>query len=976
MILRRLVLTVVGLSAVCGDLSGQYYSTGQAPARQKWDQIATDSLRVIYPREFEDNARRTLFYMDAVRPYISYGFTHVPLKTPVVINTENFFSNGLAMLAPKRIEIGGIPSIDTYSNTWLKQLATHEYRHMVQYANINRSTVRVLSYIFGQQVSLLATGLLPFWLLEGDAVMAETQFSEFGRGLQPSFTMHYRAMGRGMLSKRNPDKWFSGSYRDYVPSHYELGYQLVAHSERKFGEYIWDDVARFGANYPFLLFTTQLRLHSRYDTSTKKLFHDTFGYLNDYWDSLPQRDDSAETVTAAGRTYTTYEYPLVLDDGRILALKTDFDRPQRFVVIDPSDGSEEHLFHTGTVSTRPALGNGEVWWTEYRQSMFWEQKTGSVLRSMKVGEWKVTEHPEAGDAVLYPVPVPEGGAAWVEYHYDGRYSIVRGDKRLDFPHNISMNGLAYDDVTDMLFFILLTSENAGMWIHGLSDLDGENSKIALPVPPAKVTLGDLSAGGGKLYYGSILSGYDEAYMYDLAEGRQYRLTTSRYGSFSPSPSPDGKRVALTVYDCNGYNVAVQSTENPVEDPIRKRGTHNLTFYTPENIVNPPIADWGLPKIDSVCFRATDLEASKETKPSKRYRKGLHLFNFHSWVPLLDVVPENLIAGDLTVNLGATLISQNTLGTATSNIAYGYMEDGNSLLRGTFRYLGWAPKIELDVLWSNRSQAVYETVNNQPAPEGKLKDYLTASARIYLPMLLSSGYRIRSLTPSVQYLYRNSLYWEPFDGHYIKGEHLVAGVVAYADNVRRTGLDLQPRWGYMLRATVVGDPRDKIDALTGSLYGRVYAPGLFRHHGLSLAATYQNSFGHGNFPYGVLDILPRGLENISMLKDYTAVSANYLFPVAYPDWGLSGVFFLKRIHMSVGFDYAGYTRKNYLGLDGSFALTEGSAYSWGGTVNFDIAPLRLPSEGTCTLSLSVYFPCDNDAPEDRRPFFSAGFSIPL
>ena len=61
--------------------------------------------------------------------------------------------------------------------------------------HVNRSTVKVFGYLFGQQAPLLATGLLPFWFIEGDAVMAETQMSSFGRGLQPSFTMHYRALG-------------------------------------------------------------------------------------------------------------------------------------------------------------------------------------------------------------------------------------------------------------------------------------------------------------------------------------------------------------------------------------------------------------------------------------------------------------------------------------------------------------------------------------------------------------------------------------------------------------------------------------------------------------------------------------------------------------------------------------------------------------------------------------------------------------
>ena len=200
-----ILLTALWLLAAVPQARAQYYNTGQSPASLRWKSIGNDSLQVVFPDGFGKQAHRTLFYMDTVRSRISYGYPLPPLKTPVMMTTENFFSNGLAMMAPRRIEMGGIPAIDTYSEPWLKQLATHEYRHMVQFGNVNRSTVKVFGYLFGQQAPLLATGLLPFWFIEGDAVMAETQMSSFGRGLQPSFTMHYRALGDEILRSRNPE---------------------------------------------------------------------------------------------------------------------------------------------------------------------------------------------------------------------------------------------------------------------------------------------------------------------------------------------------------------------------------------------------------------------------------------------------------------------------------------------------------------------------------------------------------------------------------------------------------------------------------------------------------------------------------------------------------------------------------------------------------------------------------------------------
>ena len=53
---------------------------------------------------------------------------------------------------------------------------------------------------------------------------------------------------------------------------------------------------------------------------------------------------------------------------------------------------------------------------------------------------------------------------------------------------------------------------------------------------AYITLSDLRAGGGRLYYGSIASGKDEAHCYDLTTRREFRITTSAYGSFDPAPA--------------------------------------------------------------------------------------------------------------------------------------------------------------------------------------------------------------------------------------------------------------------------------------------------------------------------------------------------------------------------------------------------------------------------------------------------------
>ena len=119
------------------------------------------------------------------------------------------------------------------------------------------------------------------------------------------------------------------------------------------------------------------------------LFAETFDGLNYYWNALPARRNSSRYLSAgAGGELPTYAFPLAVDTQRVLALKTDYDRPTRFVTIDTESGRERAVAYTGSVSTRPAYADGRVWWTEYRRSTLFEQRVNSQLCYMDLDRGK------------------------------------------------------------------------------------------------------------------------------------------------------------------------------------------------------------------------------------------------------------------------------------------------------------------------------------------------------------------------------------------------------------------------------------------------------------------------------------------------------------------------------------------------------------------------------------------------------------
>lgn len=214
-----------------------------------------------------------------------------------------------------------------------------------------------------------------------------------------------------------------------------------------------------------------------------------------------------------------------------------------------------------------------------------------------------------------------GALAWVEYTPDGHYTIVAEDSLRQrtawpMPGFSEVHGLAWDNATERLY--TLVTDNSGMWIGRIEPGEG----LQAVTRGAYITLSDLRAADGKLYYGSIASGRDEAHCFDLGEGREYRLSTSTYGSFAPAPADSGA-VWTTTYDRKGYRITRQENIEPI--PV-------APSQLPVDLVNPPRRRWNVVNLDTVRYTPADSASLHRKYPARRYRKGLHLLRAHSWAP--------------------------------------------------------------------------------------------------------------------------------------------------------------------------------------------------------------------------------------------------------------------------------------------------------------------------------------------------------
>lgn len=967
-------------------VSAQYYSWGADPARLKWMKAQTERSTVIYPLQTERIGRTTLYFNEVLKPYIGYGFTLPPLDLPFVVHPENMRSNGLVMWLPKRVEFLSSPSVDGYSMPWIKQLTAHEYRHAVQYNNLNVGVVKFLSYLMGQQSSTIGLIFMPFWMMEGDATMFETQTSSFGRGLQPRFTLEFRAMGNIVEKYRNSDTFFCGSYRDFIPDHYQFGYQMTSYGNEITGRVMANDMAAYGPRKPWMIISEGWRMKRLFGFNSNQLFKMTFKSLSEFWQQTPLPDNSSRILPAPRFTsYTTYSHPLWIDGG-ILALKSDLDMPQRFVALDPQTGFERTFCFTGDVSTRPVYDSHRhrVWWTEYRRSMMFAEKVTSTLCYMDLDELRprtVNMHRN----VLYPTFDDDGNMAWVEYDPCGIYTVQHsmGDgSPVVFPFGEEIHSLAWDNRSKRLYCIVTGDE--GMWIASIDD----KGCVERVMRPAYITISNLRAKDGKLYYGSIASGRDEIHCYDIANGREYQLTESSYGSFDVAPVGE-ESILMTTYDSLGFH--------PAEQRVDKLWREVEYARLPKNVVNPPRRKWDVINLDSVSITPADSIVAKVPRKEKRYRKGLTLFNIHSWAPLFYdpfALSEN---SSISFNFGATVMSQNLLSSMQGFLSYGYSQRHGHLMRSTLRYYGLGPTISLNASYGGR-QNMYPiyTYNPQthkiefPEEPASIRRYYSVGLDVQFPMMFQRGYHTRYLIASAGWNYSNGLVANTgnlkidADGvsnvatiGYAEGLHLTSFVLAYQDMVRQAHRDFAPPWGFTASATYAMNPANGSFSDLLALYAKLYTPGFAKHNSLNIALAYQHSIGgfqssdaYSALTFNATRLLPRGFDSTQIEnRNYMAASVNYQFPICYPDGGIRGLIYFKRLRLNLGLNVAQYQRPMFH-VDGRVHNHWHRINSWGGDFTMDVNLLGSPASATMALTLSVY------RPSEGGMYYSAGVALPF
>ena len=918
----------------CHGLFAQFFETGQSPASLRWRQINSTNFRVIYPETFDGQIYRLTRILEESWETTGHTLDHQPRRIPVIIHNHHARSNGMVVWAPRRMELYPIHPRTGRGGDWLTQLALHEQRHVVQVDKLNQGITRIFSWLIGEQAIGATAGRIPPWFYEGDAVVTETVLTEWGRGRRASFDMPMRTLLLSRPGIFGYDKFLHGSFRDFVPDHYQHGYYLVSGLRREYGPGLWSNAMDFTARRPYFLTPFMRSLRNDTGLNIAQLHQDVlagfFDELMPLYDTL-DLPEYGKINRRKDDLYLNYHYPVWIGDTAVIALKSGIGHADELVIVD-LDGNENSIIHPAVLSSPVIAQSGSrIAWTEYQPDLRWSLNDHSVIR---VHDFITGHSIRIGSKSRYFSPAFAPGGlfiAVVETDFQNRDRIVllnsvTGEVAASWsaPSGVNIQLPVFDDDGNRILA-------AGVSEKGTSivSLDRHTGRWSIVMELSHSTISRIFPCDGHICFNSDLYGTDNIFSLDEESGNLYRITSSPFGGLGGSFSPDGS-VVWSDYTWRGFDLAFTDFDPLPEDEPQRGLREEL--------------------VEALSLHESGNRAGSNTDTtlwqSVPYRKGANLFNFHSWAPFyLDY--GGLEFDELPVWPGLTLLSQNLLNTASTQLGYSYVE-GNHVVHGNFAWKGWYPVIEAGFDYGSEPRMIMgsDTIGPPGMPPAA---QLNLTGAVYVPLNLSRGRYIAGLQPRLIVNYDNSLYhYENQD--YQRGMVTMEARLWAFRQSRRSFRDLAPRWGQtvLLRRFDAPFEPDILGSIS-SLELTLYFPGLFPHHSLKIEGALQRQDPE-RYLYTSMVRFPRGYPR-ETTESLQIIRNSYSFPFLYPDFNIPGVLYIKRFSADLFADF-GINRWT-VAANGNLRREEMEErlFSWGGgiTTNFHVLRLIFPINASVAIA---------------------------
>lgn len=854
---------------------------GGNPPSQKWLQINTPLVKVIYPAGLDSVAGRIASIIEATDTKTGPTLGSAHRKISIVLQNKTNISNAYVGLAPWRSEFYMMPiqnSFELGSLPFHEGLALHEYRHVQQYAHFNKGLTKFMSILAGEQgLDLASNAAVPDWFWEGDAVYQESITSRQGRGRLPNFFNGYRSLWKDGR-KYSWMKLRNGSFRDFVPDHYQLGYLLVAYGRQQYGDSVWAGITEDAVRYRGLFYPFQQAVKRRLGIS----FTEFTGRALDYFKTRSTKPGDGKNIP---RHYTTDEiHPQFTESGSIIYLKKDFRHLPRFV-RRTKKGDQLIRVRDLALDDYFSLKNGKIVYAAYEPDARWGNQNYNVLRVLDLATGK--QKRLGNKTRLFSPDISGDGKkiVAVDMQADGHSQLVFMDAetgaeagRVNNPDKVVYS---YPKFTEFGTLVAILRYPDGKM--ALAIVDAATGRNTLLTPATYHVLGFPNVDGGYVYFSASGGKVDNIYTADMKKpGRLFKLKESEAGRYQ-ADFLEGRLV---------FNEFTSSGQH-----FRELRGKELWEYVPEDeFTDPPMLYLQQDALKAERLQVLGTQLPEQKLPSKKYRQSAGFFNFHSWRP-------TYTDPDITFSV----LGNNVLNTTSSELFYSFNQNERTHTTGyNFTWGGWFPQLTAGVNY---------VANRNFSDSGRTRTWneLNAVAGVSVPLNLSRNRHITGLNMGVNYVV-DQLYYTGVSKDVFSNKALtyIQPFIRFVHQSQRARMQIYPRWSQSLSLNY----RSALSQFSANQLlanGSLFVPGLAPTHSLFFGFSYQRRdtlrqhFFSNNFPFA------RGYSTIVNSPRMWRVAANYTLPLIYPDWGFGNILYFLRVRGNMFYDhtqvYFGQTLKN-------------------------------------------------------------------
>jgi hypothetical protein len=872
---KSLIATIVFSVLLIWQLKAQRF--GGNPTSLKFYQLNTDTVRIIFPKGLEKQAREAAWLShQLVRDSFSSSLGNKLRKFNVLLQNQTTTSNAYVGPAPWRSEFYMMPDLTNIGSgalPWHQYLALHEFRHIEQFSNFDRTIPKIAGFFFGQEGKAVAMNLaVPDWFWEGDAVWQETINSKQGRGRFPSFFNSYRSL---WLANKNYSyqKLRNGSYRHFVPNHYDLGYLLVSYGREKYGNNLWTKVNNDALDFKGLFYPYQKAVKRHTGVKYKQFVNDAFNW---YKDEMNVKETSVfKSLQSINKpvknSVVNYEYPFITDDGSVLVLKSGYRQIPRWVRIHTNGHEEKLRVKDIAEDSYYSYRDGKVAYTAFATDARWGYKTYSVL---KVWDTRVNEVKKISSKTRLFQPDLSPDAT----------SVVAVNSGTDQQTNLRIVQLNDNTVVDLpnpgeyVYTFPRFSADGSSIISAVRNIKGEMALLQTTVsskqeelllPLSNAMLAYVQVSGDTVLFTSSQNGADVLYLFDVKTKKLFRAADLPNGNYQATLDQKSQTIIWNTFTADGSLLLKQ-----------KLSDVKLKQETPPAVLSNLY-------LSGKTFAATDLLKNVQQQPGeiKRYRAGTGLLNIHSWRPFAE-----------DPDYGITFYSQNILNTFVGEYAYTYnRNEGYNRVSADLIYGGLYPQLSIGAsqTW-NRNFALNEdttiTFNQTNLNAGFNIPLNFTGGSTYKNLNLFASYNTEqfNFTGIAKKIYKDQQF-----------NYINTGF-SWIVQSQKARQQIFPKWANTIslryRRTTDGQLGNQLQGNIG-----LYVPGLFRNHSLSFFATgfardtLRGSVFSNNFPFA------RGYQAFNYPRMWR-FSTNYQFPVAYPEFGIANMIYFLRVRANLFYDY--------------------------------------------------------------------------